>query len=137
MASFFSAESLGKLGCSTVGISCAIQRFSKSVSRTEAMCFNLLRLALAPRSMRCKMRVLIPAIGTSCSCVSLVSRRSFPTHGSHSDTQSKSARGRTARRGMAISQSSCATRAFTTPASILTVRYSGPTHSIRRMGEEG
>lgn len=38
-------------------------------------------------------------------------------------------------RGMAISQSSCATRAFTTPASILTVRYSGPKHSIRRMGE--
>jgi len=44
--SFSSAESLGNLGCSSVGICCSFQRFSKSVSRTEATHFNVSGLAL-------------------------------------------------------------------------------------------
>ena len=77
MASFSLAKSLGNLGSSTVGISCSVQRFSKSVSRTEAMHFNAAGLACAPRSIRCKVRMLMLAICASCACVSPFSRRSF------------------------------------------------------------
>ena len=70
MASFSLAKSLGNLGSSTVGISCSVQRFSKSVSRTEAMHFNAAGLACAPRSIRCKVRILMPAIWVSCAFVS-------------------------------------------------------------------
>ena len=95
MTSFTSAEGQGILGCSSVGISCSFQRFSKSVSRTEAIHVNASGLAFALRSIPCKLRLLISAI-----CVSSFCRRRFPAIKSanfRSGIQSEASLGRTAK----------------------------------------
>ena len=97
MTSFTSAESQGILGCSSVGISCSFQRFSKSVSRTEAIHLNVSGLAFALRSIPCKVRLLISAI-----CVSPLCRRSFlaiESSNFRSGIQSEASPGRTAQIG--------------------------------------
>ena len=97
MTSFTSAESQGILGCSSVGISCSFQRFSKSVSRTEAIHLNVFGLAFALRSIPCKVRLLISAI-----CVSPLCSRSFLAIESanfRSGIQSEASSGRTAQIG--------------------------------------
>ena len=97
MTSFTSAEGQGILDCSSVGISCSFQRFSKSVSRTEAIHVNASGLAFASRSIPCKVRLLISAI-----CVIPFCRRSFPALKSanfRSGIQSEASPGRTAQIG--------------------------------------
>jgi len=97
MTSFTSAESQGILGRSSVGISCSFQRFSKSVSRTEAIHLNVFWLAFALRSIPCKVRLLISAI-----CVSPLCSRSFLAIESanfRSGIQSEASPGRTAQIG--------------------------------------
>ena len=124
MTSFTSAEGQGILGCSSVGISCSFQRFSKSVSRTEAIHVNASGLAFSLCSIPCKVRLLISAI-----CVSPFCRRSFPAIKSanfRSGIQSEASPGRTAKIGHDnIATFICYRTSFTTPASNLTVSCSG------------